>query len=147
MSAKDTVESYPFRSQPNLALTLSSHSTSDVKPITISRDTRNKFRHHIIPHRRPKKLRHPLQTTDPVSTPRRWISASNLSTPTSSIKPKGDSSQQTLKSNRKRFKLPSLSRLIHWFGRKSDEKSKSNTSTIQPRRPSTGLRRLSELLY
>lgn len=99
--------------------------------------------HHFIPHRRPKKLRHPVQTTEPVRTTRQSILASNLLIPSSSTKLEENRSQQSVKTNRKRFKLSSLTQFLHSFGKKS----KTKNSTTQCDRSSTDLRPLSELLY
>lgn len=91
-----------------------------------------------------------MHTTDSIGTENRSASLSTL--PISSTKIKVNDSQQQqqpLKSNRKRFKLPSLTRLTQFFNKKPTQDIQSNPVTSQrhPHRPSTGLRRLSELLY
>ena len=114
----------------------------DGKRVTTSHNSRRKFISHFIRQRHPKKIRHPIQTTDPICTSHRSVSLNTL--PISS-----SSSTKVKEINRKRFKLPSLTRLTQFFNRKSDQNFNPTPVTCQlhPYRPSTGLRRFSELLY
>ena len=86
--------------------------------------------HHHHQQQQPKKLHYPTETT---KKPTRTNSAP--------VRPK--------KTFRKWLRLSSVNRIVHSINRKSNENEQTNASNRPPapRRRSTGLRRLSELLY
>ena len=103
--------------------------------------------HHHHHQQQPKKLHYPTETT---KKPTRSNSAPNLAiAPQLPTIPEPIRPVRPKKTFRKWLRLSSVNRIVHSINRKSNENEQTNASNRPPapRRRSTGLRRLSELLY
>lgn len=145
------VEPYPFRSevlftkmsQSDLPSSLTNNNSHHHKKNIIQQI----IHHHHHHQQQPKKLHYPTETikkaTRSNSAPNLAIAAQfpAVAKPTLPARPK--------KTFRKWLRLSSVNRIVHSINRKSNENEQTNGNNRlpAPRRRSTGLRRLSELLY
>lgn len=165
--AKTDVEPYPFRSE--VPFTNISQSNSSENPINGHSHHQKKnilqqiIHHHHHHHHQPKKLHQPIKIEETIKTTKRSNSAPNLAAlppltistqPSLQIVPVTTTSatnqqERQKKPFRKWLRLSTVNRFVHSINRKHNENQQTDTDhrLPAPRRRSTGLRRLSELLY
>ena len=150
------MEPYPFRSE--IPTYLSSSLTSPTGSNTnTTHHSRKKIINRFTPHHRPKKLRHPLQTNDPISPKYRSSSAPNLTlssysstTPTRTASIPTNTPQNSSQTNtHTRFKLSNIVQFIRSIKMHSHKKQKNDTvkTKVKSTGNATEFRPHTELLY
>jgi len=153
VDSNKNIEPYPFRSE--IPLSLSPQLNLPVDDTINSHHSPKKIINHFVYHRKPKKLRHPIQIIDPVSKMNRSSSAPNLIIPPSLSPPPTttittNDKQTPLTTIRIWFKSSSLGRFVQSFGKTSHQNRNTNNTSKKKTRhhyPSTEFKQFSNFIY
>jgi len=153
VNSNENIEPYPFRSE--IPLSISPQLNSTVDDTINSHHSPKKIINNFIYHRKPKKLRHPIQIIDPVSTIHRSSSAPNLIIPPSLSPPPTttittNDKQTPLTTIRIWFKSSSLGRFVQSIGKNSHQNQTNNTTSNKKTRfhyPSVEFKHFSDFIY